>query len=42
MSHEEIMRIIKPLIWLAALASIATLGGSILCIWWMLTNLKFN
>lgn len=42
MSHEEIMRILKPLIWLAALAGIATLSGSILCIYWILTNLKFN
>lgn len=42
MSHEEIMRILRPLIWLAALAGITTLGGSILCIWWLLTNLKFN
>jgi len=42
MSHEEIMRIIKPLIWLAALAGITTLGGSVFCLWWMLANLKFN
>lgn len=42
MSHEEIMRIFKPLIWLAAVAVIATLGGSLFCIWWILANLKFN